>query len=56
MDVLEETLGATGMQQWNKGWRLKTTATSEEGEDNSHRRQKTEQETGATSGKREDIF
>jgi hypothetical protein len=33
MDVREEMSGATGMQKWNKGARLKGAATSREQED-----------------------
>jgi hypothetical protein len=51
MDVQEETLGTNGMQHQNKGPRLKWAATSEEGEDNWKWHQRTEQETGAMSGK-----
>jgi hypothetical protein len=52
-DFREETSGTTGMQQRNKGPRHKMVTTSEEGEDNRQRHQRTKQETGATSGKRE---
>jgi hypothetical protein len=34
MDIREETSGATRMQQQNKKPRLKTAATSQEGDDN----------------------
>jgi hypothetical protein len=50
-DVREETSGETGRHQWTKEPRLKKAATSEEGEDNRQRHQRTEQETGATSVK-----
>jgi hypothetical protein len=55
MDVREQTSGETGRHHWNKELRLKTAATSEEGDDKRQRHQRTKQETGATSGKREDI-
>jgi hypothetical protein len=50
-----ETSEETGRQQGNKEPRPKTAATPEEGDDNLQRHQRTKQETGATSWKREDI-
>jgi hypothetical protein len=55
MDVREETLDETGRHPWSKEPRLKRAAVSEEGEDNRRQHQRTKQETGATSGKRECI-
>jgi hypothetical protein len=50
-----EMPGKTGRHQWCKEPRHETAATSEEGEDNRQRHQRTKQETWAMSGKREDI-
>jgi hypothetical protein len=52
-DLREETSGDTGRHQWNKEPRLKKHLTSEEGEDNRQLHQRTEQETGITSGKQD---
>jgi hypothetical protein len=46
----------TGMHQWNKRPRCKMAAMSEEGEKNWHEHQRMKQETGATSGRHEDII
>jgi hypothetical protein len=50
-DVLEETSCTTGMQDQNKGSRLKTAATSEEGEKKWQWHQRTELKTAATTRK-----
>jgi hypothetical protein len=54
-DVWEEMPGETGKHHWNKKPKLKTAATSEEGEDNLQWHQKTEQEIASTSGKQDNI-
>jgi hypothetical protein len=54
-DVRDETSSETRGHQRNKEPRLKTAATSAEGGDNRQGHQGAKQETGATSGKREDI-
>jgi hypothetical protein len=54
-DVQEETSGEIGRHQLHKEPRCKTAATSEDGDDNRHRHQRTKQETGATSGKHDHI-
>jgi hypothetical protein len=55
-DVWEETSSATTRHQWHKGLRHNMSATFEGGDDNQQRHQRTKQETGATSGKQEDII
>jgi hypothetical protein len=55
-DVWEETLGATGMQHWNKGPRCNPAAASEEWDNIRQLHQRTKQETRATSGKRDIIW
>jgi hypothetical protein len=55
MDMQEETSGTTGMQQWNKGPRLKMAAASEDGEGNWQQHQGIKQETENMSGKKGDM-